>query len=60
MLQMALIFALISAALHQILYAGAALSESFIKGTLVMATGDLLGTVLVLYALKLALTLLRR
>ena len=60
LLQMALIFALLSAALHQILYAGAALSESFIKGTLVMATGDLLGSLLVLYALKLGLALLRR
>jgi hypothetical protein len=55
LLQMAMIFAVISAVLHQVLYVSAGLSESLLKGTAVMALGDLLGTLLVLYGLKIAL-----
>ena len=55
LMQMALIFALISAVLHQVLYVSTGMSESLLKGTAVMALGDLLGTVLVLYGLKVVL-----
>ena len=55
LLQMALVFAMVSAVLHQALYTGAGLSPSFLEGTAVMAIGDLLGTMVVLYAVKLAL-----
>lgn len=58
LLKMALVFALISALLHQVLYVGAGLSDSLIKGTAVMALGDLLGTLLVLYGLKIGLGLI--
>jgi hypothetical protein len=51
-LTMAVIFALLSALLHQVLYVGTGLSDSLLKGTAVMALGDLLGTLLVLYGLK--------
>lgn len=55
LMQMALIFALISAVLHQVLYVSTGLSDSLLKGTAVMALGDLLGTLLVLYGIKLLL-----
>jgi hypothetical protein len=59
LLQMALVFAVISAVLHQVLYVSTGLSESLLKGTAVMALGDLLGTLLVLYGLKVSLSLLK-
>ena len=52
LLMMAPLFALVSAVMHQWLYVSAGLSASFLEGTLVMALGDLLGAVLVLYTLK--------
>ncbi len=55
LMQMALIFALISSVLHQVFYVSTGLSDSLLKGTAVMALGDLLGTLLVLYGLKIAL-----
>jgi hypothetical protein len=55
LLQMALVFSTVSAVLHQALYTGTGLSPSFLEGTAVMAIGDLLGTMVVLYAVKLAL-----
>ena len=58
LLQMALVFAVISAVLHQTLYVSTGLSDSLVKGTAVMALGDLLGTLLVLYGLKLGLSTL--
>jgi hypothetical protein len=58
LLQMALLFAVISAVLHQTLYVSTGLSDSLVKGTAVMALGDLLGTLLVLYGLKLGLNTL--
>ena len=60
LLQMALVFAAISSVLHQALYAGVGLSPSFLQGTAVMAIGDLLGTLVVLYLVKLALWRWRR
>jgi hypothetical protein len=59
LLQMALVFAVISAVLHQVLYVSTGLSDSLLKGTAVMALGDLLGTLLVLYGLKVALSLVK-
>lgn len=55
LLQMALIFSVFSAVLHQALYVGVGLSPNFAEGAAVMAIGDLLGALLVLYAVKLAL-----
>jgi hypothetical protein len=55
LLQMALVFAAISAVLHQTLYVAVGLSQSFLHGTAVMAVGDKLGTLVVLYLVKLAL-----
>lgn len=52
LLQMALIFSLISALLHQTLYVPTGLSASFIKGTAVMAFGDFMGCLAVLYGIK--------
>ncbi len=53
LLKMALVFALVSAAGHQLLYLNLGLSESFLKNTSVMALGDLAGTLVVLYGMKL-------
>jgi hypothetical protein len=53
LLKMALVFAVISAVAHQLLYLSLGLTENFLKSTSVMAIGDLLGTLVVLYGLKL-------
>ena len=55
LLQMALVFSVFSAVMHQALYAGVGLSTNFLEGAAVMAVGDLLGTLVVLYLVKLAL-----
>ena len=55
LLQMALVFSVFSAVLHQALYVGVGLSPNFAEGVAVMAIGDLLGALLVIYAFKLAL-----
>ena len=46
------IFAVISATLHQLWYTFRGLTENFVRSTAVMAIGDLLGTIVVLYAAK--------
>jgi hypothetical protein len=60
LLQMALIFSLISAVLHQALYVPTGLSESFIKGSAVMAVGDFVGCLMVLYGLRIVIGLKTR
>lgn len=60
LLQMALIFSLISAVLHQALYVPTGVSESFIKGSAVMAVGDFVGCLMVLYGLKIVIGLKMR
>ena len=60
LLQMALIFSVISAVLHHALYVPTGLSESFIKGSAVMTVGDFLGCVMVLYGLKIIIGLKMR
>ena len=60
LLQMALVFAVISAVLHQVLYVSTGLSNSLLKGTAVMALGDLLGTLVVLYGLKVSLPFIQK
>lgn len=52
LLQVALVFAVVSASMHQIWFKWQGLTENFLEGVLVMAVGDLLGTILVLYAAK--------
>lgn len=54
--QMALVFSMISALLHQSLYVGVGLSQGFMGGAAVMAIGDMLGTLVVLYGIRLALS----
>lgn len=56
LLQMALIFSLTSALLHQALYVPTGLSASFIKGSVVMAFGDFMGCLAVLYGIKILLS----
>jgi hypothetical protein len=53
LLKMAVVFALLSAAGHQLLYLSLGLSENFLKNTSVMALGDLAGTLVVIYGMKL-------
>lgn len=55
LLKTAALFALVSAVAHQLLYVSLGLSESFVQNASVMALGDLAGTLLVLYGLKLLL-----
>ena len=52
-LQMSVVFALISATLHQLWFFYNDKSDAFIQSLLVMALGNLLGTALVLTTLKL-------
>ena len=51
--QMSVIFALISATLHQLWYFYNDVSDKFLHSTLVMAIGNLLGTIVVLSFIKL-------
>ncbi|MFM7343581.1 MAG: hypothetical protein ACKO3Q_13055, partial [Betaproteobacteria bacterium] len=55
LLKTAALFAVVSAVAHQLLYVSLGLSESFVQNASVMALGDLAGTLLVLYGLKLLL-----
>ncbi len=57
LLKVALLFALISPVLHQLWFTLSGLTENFINSTTVMFTGDLLGSLAVLYAAKFMLTL---
>ncbi len=56
LLKMALVFAVISAVAHQLLYLSLGLTDNFLKSTSVMAIGDLMGTLVVLYGLKLLMS----
>ncbi|QOY96064.1 hypothetical protein IM543_09645 [Massilia sp. UMI-21] len=56
----ALAFSIASPALHHIWFALQGQREGLLDGFLVMASGDLVGTLIVLYAAKLVLSLLRR
>ncbi len=60
LMQMALIFSVISAVLHHALYVPTGLSESFIKGSAVMTVGDFVGCLMVLYGLKIVVGLKMR
>lgn len=59
-LQMSMIFALLSATLHQLWYFYNQVSDKFIDNLLVMIIGNLTGTVVVLVFIKLAASLLKR
>lgn len=57
LIQLALLFSVLSAVLHQIWFAYVGQSQSLLSGAPVMALGDFLGTLIVLYILKLTLFL---
>ena len=50
--QMSVIFALLSATLHQLWFFYNAVSDNFLHSTVVMAIGNLLGTIVVLCLIK--------
>ena len=52
LLKAAVIFAVLSATLHQLWFTFRGHTENFISSTVVMAFGDLTGTILILYAAK--------
>lgn len=52
LLKMAVLFALLSAAMHQLVFLSLEVSHDFLANTSVMAVGDLVGTLMVLYVLK--------
>ena len=52
LLKVALVFAVVSPVMHQLWFTWRGETESFVQSTVVMAIGDLLGTLLVLYAIK--------
>jgi hypothetical protein len=56
LLKIALVFAVVSPVMHQLWLTWRGQTESFIESTVVMAIGDLLGTLLVLYAIKLLMS----
>ena len=58
LLKMALVFAIISPVLHQSWYAFRGYSLDFVKETLVMGIGDILGVLIVLYVATLTIKLL--
>jgi hypothetical protein len=57
--QTSIIFALISATLHQLWYYYTEVSEMFVENFFVMAVGNLLGTLIVLTLIKLMLKILK-
>ncbi len=57
LIQLALLFSVLSALLHQIWFAYVGQSQSILSDAPVMALGDFLGTLIVLYILKLTLFL---
>lgn len=59
LLAMSLIFALISAVMHQLFYTWRGYTVNFLETTVVMALGDLTGTIIMLYSAKLVLSRLR-
>ena len=52
LLKVALVFAVVSPVTHQAWFVLRGQTENFVQSTLVMAIGDLLGTLLVLYSIK--------
>ena len=58
LIKVSVLFAVLSAVLHQLWYTFRGNTESFVKSTVVMSIGDLIGTIAVLYTAKLAMTLL--
>ena len=52
LLKVAAIFAMLSATIHQLWFTFPGYSDNFISNTAVMALGDFVGTILVLYAAK--------
>jgi len=58
LIRISVLFAVLSAVLHQFWYTWRGQTESFVKSTAVMAIGDLAGTIVVLYAVKSIMTLL--
>ena len=60
LLQLAVIFAVISPVMHQLWFVWTGLNTDFLQGTLVMIVGDLLGTLLILFTLRLLILWLRR
>lgn len=60
LLQLAVIFSITSPILHQLWFAWSGADTNFLQDTLVMITGDLLGTLLVLFTLRLLVMWLRR
>lgn len=57
LVRITLIFSAVSAGLHQSWYAWRGHSDNALAGVLVMFSGDMLGTMLILYASKVALSL---
>jgi len=57
LIQLALLFSVLSALLHQIWFAYEGQSQNILSDAPVMALGDFLGTLIVLYILKLTLFL---
>jgi hypothetical protein len=60
LLKLSVLFAVTSAVLHQLWFAWNADHVHFLQDTLVMVTGDLLGTLLMLFALRLFILWLRK
>ena len=59
-LLMSVIFALLSATLHQLWFFYNHVSDQFINNLLVMIIGNLTGTVMILFIIKIAASLLKR
>ena len=59
-LQMSIIFSLLSATLHQLWFFYNQVSDKFIDNLIVMVIGNLTGTVMVLVLIKFAVSLLKR
>ena len=57
LLKIAAIFSILSATLHQLLFAWRDGTEGFLQSTAIMAVGDFLGTLIVLYSAKALLAL---
>lgn len=60
LLGMAALFAVITALMHQLWYWSRGMTEDLLQSTAVMALGDFVGSLIVLYALKLALSAVSR
>ena len=59
LIQLALIFSITSPVLHQLWFSWSGASTHFLQDTLVMITGDLLGTLFILFGLRLFILALR-